>query len=181
MVRWLDRILCLVEDVFIVVLTLAALVMATAQVVLRYVFSTGIHWLEAALVTAVIWAMLLGASRAVREGLHPRVDLLAHIVRRPFRVVLNGLALAAALALSIVILSDSVFYAQFLQMINALHPELGINQVYPFLIVPVMATMMTVRYLLLGWAMLSDPGTLSPEGLFRAKVAGPSKTGVDAQ
>lgn len=68
MIRAVDRALSALEITMIVVLTLAGLAMAFVQVILRYVFNTGVHWLEAGLVTALVWAMLFGAVRAVRTG-----------------------------------------------------------------------------------------------------------------
>ena len=76
MIQKIDRALCAFETLMVVTLTLAGLAMAFVQVVLRYLFNTGVHWLEAGLVTALVWAMLFGAVRAVREGSHPRVELL---------------------------------------------------------------------------------------------------------
>ena len=177
MIRRLDGILCRVEDGMIVGLTLAGLVMAFLQVILRYVFNTGIHWLEAALVTSLIWAMLIGASRAVREGLHPRVELVPHLLGPKGRAILNFAAMFAALALSLYVLWDALFYARFLNMINALHPELGIKQLYPFLIVPIITTMLTLRYGLILWTLRDEPDAMAPDAHFRDQVT--SSDGVD--
>lgn len=174
MVRRLDKALSFVEDLLIVVLTLAGLTMAFLQVILRYVFNTGIHWLEAGLVTALIWAMLIGASRAVREGLHPRVELLPHLASPKIRAVLNVVALLSATVLVLYFFWDAAIYAQFLDRMNALHPELGIKQLYPFLIVPIMTAMMTVRHALMAWALFKDPDALSPATHYRELVSLPS-------
>lgn len=167
MVARLDAILRATESTLIVILTLIGLGMAFLQVILRYVFNTGIHWLEAGLVTALVWAMLIGAVRAVREGLHPRVDLLPTLVPAKFRALLNVAALAATLALMIYFLLDSIFYARFLNRFNALHPELGIKQLYPFLIIPIVTALMTLRYGLLAWALWFRPDALSADEQFR--------------
>lgn len=172
MIRALDRALSALEITMIVVLTLAGLLMAFAQVILRYVFNTGVHWLEAGLVTALVWAMLFGAVRAVRTGAHPRVDLLHTLVAARTRAVLNCIALLATLALTGFYLWDSIFYASFLNKINALHPEFGIKQVYPFLIIPIIAALMLVRYVMLAAALWRTPGTLHPESDFSAAMEG---------
>ncbi len=167
MIKLIDKWLCHIEDLLIVVLTVLGLGMATLQVILRYVFNTGIHWLEAGLVTALIWAMLFGAVRAVREGHHPRVDLIPHLVPPAARAALNAVALIATGALVLFFLSDAVFYARFLNMINALHPELGVLQLYPFLIVPIITALMAIRYAMIAWALFKSPDAMSPEGNFR--------------
>ena len=170
MIKKFDGLLSTVEIWAMVVLTLIGLAFAFLQVVLRYVFNTGIHWLEAGLVTALIWAMLIGAVRAVREGFHPRVELLPSLVGETARAVLNFLAIGGAFLLASYFLWDSIFYASFLDMINATHPELGIKQVYPFLIVPIITFLMLIRYGLLAWALLSDPASHAPDATFRQKV-----------
>ncbi len=167
--------LSLVENTMIVVLTLAGLAMAFLQVILRYVFNTGLHWLEAGLVTALIWAMLFGASKAVSEGIHPRVELLPLMVGPRARAVLNFLALFAAMALSAYFFWDGWFYATFLDKINALHPELNIKQVYPFMIVPIVTALITLRYGLVVLTLFSNPSADHPDAHFRDVVRGDTK------
>ncbi|WP_368188551.1 TRAP transporter small permease [Aestuariibius sp. HNIBRBA575] len=178
MIKKLDRLLSTIEIWSMVTLTLVGLAFAFLQVVLRYVFNTGIHWLEAGLVTALIWAMLIGSVRAVREGYHPRVDLVPNLVGPKARATLNVLALASAFLLSCVFLWDSVFYAKFINMINALHPELGIKQVYPFLIVPIITFLMLIRYGLVAWTLVTDPSSHAPDATFRRSVGDLSEKGT---
>lgn len=178
MLKKLDDVLCVIEDWIMVSLFMAGLVMASLQVVLRYIFNTGIHWLEAGLVTALIWAMLFGAVRAVRDGFHPRVDLVPTLVSPKVRAALNFLALGSAFLLSAYVLVDAVFYAKFLNMINALHPELGIKLVYPFLIIPVITALMTLRYALVIYTLYFEPSALAPEDQYRDHIGAKYKKGV---
>lgn len=178
MIKTFDRILSVIEIWSMVTLTLIGLAFAFLQVVLRYVFNTGIHWLEAGLVTALIWAMLIGAVRAVREGYHPRVELVPNLASPTARAVLNFLSLGAALLLACYFLWDSVFYARFLNMIGATHPELGVKQVYPFLIVPIITFLMLIRYGLVAWTLFSDPSSHSPDATFRKKVGDLTEKGI---
>lgn len=178
MLKKFDGILCVIEDWIMVGLFLAGLIMATLQVVLRYLFNTGIHWLEAGLVTALIWAMLFGAVRAVRDGFHPRVDLLPTLVSPKIRAILNFCALGSAFLLSAYVLIDSVFYANFLNFINALHPELGIKLVYPFLIIPIITVLMTIRYGLLIYTLFYQPDALSPEDQYRDHIGVKYEKGI---
>lgn len=168
MIQFLDRLLSTFEKTMIVVLTLAGLLMAFVQVVLRYAFNTGIHWLEAGLVTALVWAMLIGAVRGVRQGAHPRVDLLPHLMPPLIRAIMNAVALLATLALVCFYLFDSIFYAQFIDKINALHPELGIKMVYPFLIIPLITALMALRYILLAAALWKHADSKNPEADYRS-------------
>ncbi|MGQ7847382.1 TRAP transporter small permease [Granulosicoccus sp. 3-233] len=168
--RMLDRVLSSVERFMMIALTLAGLTMAVVQVVLRYVFNTGIHWLEAGLVTALIWAMLFGASRAIREGYHPRVDLLPGMVGARARAILNLLMLLVTAALCLYYLYDSIFYARFINRIGALHPEIGFKQIYFFIIIPVTMLFFSLRYLMIIWGIRKQADTHSLEKTFQSSL-----------
>lgn len=170
MIQKIDRALCAFETLMVVTLTLAGLAMAFVQVVLRYLFNTGVHWLEAGLVTALVWAMLFGAVRAVREGSHPRVELLPAMMPPKIAATMNCAALIATFALVVFYLSDAVFYGKFLNMINALHPELEIKQVYPFLVIPIITALMALRYGLLAIVLWRTPATHTPEFDYRERM-----------
>ncbi|OWY10396.1 hypothetical protein B6V72_17435 [Thioclava sp. F34-6] len=165
----LDRLLSAVEVSIILIGSLLGLGLAVLQVVLRYVFSTGIHWLEAGSVTALVWAMLMGASRAVRTGTHPRVDLLMHALPLRARAALNTLAFGAALLLVTFYLADAVSYARFVWGMGVTHPEFGGNLALPFAILPVILTFFLLRYLMLIIAMWTDLRS-DPEDAFLRRV-----------
>lgn len=54
----------------------AAAVLGMVEVLLRYVFATGIYWIEGALIMLVIYAALVAASVCVRKNIHVRLDVL---------------------------------------------------------------------------------------------------------
>ncbi|MEQ5776742.1 MULTISPECIES: TRAP transporter small permease [unclassified Thalassospira] len=171
MIRRLDLLLCGFEKVMMVGLTLLGVCMGLLQIILRYVFNSGIHWLETALVISLVWAMLFGASRAVREGFHPRVDLLAMTVGPKVRAVLNILAYGATLALCLYYAYDSIFYARFLSMIGAVNQETDLPELYFFLVVPITMVFFSLRYLMLLIKLGKDIGALKPEETYLAKLA----------
>lgn len=181
MLKRIDDVLSMIENTLMVVLTLAGLLMAFAQVVLRYVFNTGVHWLEAGLVTALIWAMLIGAVRAVRDGVHPRVDLVVGLVPPKARAILNVIGMAATVLLVGFFFKDAIFYGKFINMINALHPELGIRMIYPFLIIPIATGLMLLRYGLLTVALWRAPDSHSLDETFRTIVTGTATKGQTDQ
>ena len=67
LLNFIDAMFSRVEFFIIAVLSVAALALGTAQVVMRYAFNTGFTWSEAIFVLMTIAAMLFGGSRAVRE------------------------------------------------------------------------------------------------------------------
>ncbi|MEI4471065.1 TRAP transporter small permease [Frigidibacter sp. MR17.24] len=176
--KQLDRLMSAVELAVIFAGTTIGLGLAVLQVVLRYVFSTGIHWLEAGAVTALVWAMLMGASRAVREGVHPRVDLLAMALPPRPRAVLNTIALGAALVLAAFYARDAIHYASFVQTIGITHPEFGVSVLWPFAILPVILVFLVIRYAMVIAALWRAPD-LAPEEAFIARVGTPKEGRIE--
>lgn len=124
----------------------AALIVGTSQVVARYVFNTGVTWSEQAFVKFTIWACLIGASRAVRDGLHVRVDLLLDrmppATRRPFEIA----GLLINIAFCAVLLYAAIGYTEFLMMIGTRNVDSGIEEWIAFLVTPLFLALMCVRY-----------------------------------
>lgn len=159
----LDRLLCGIETVMMVSLTSVGITLGVLQVVLRYVFNTGFPWLEGVLVISLIWAMLFGASRAVRQGYHPRVDLLPLAVPPTARAVLNVVGLGLALTLCAFYAYDSVFYARFLVSLGILQQNLDIPAVYVFLVIPITTVFLSIRYVLILCSLRRQPDAAAPE------------------
>lgn len=72
----LDRFLGTLEDWVMATALAAAACLGLFQVVLRYLFEVGFDWVEAVLVMLVVYSALIGASVAVRRGLHVRLDVV---------------------------------------------------------------------------------------------------------
>jgi C4-dicarboxylate transporter DctQ subunit len=64
------------EEAFMVVTLAFMTVLTVVQVVLRYVFATGLVWSLEATTYAFAWLVLLGMSYGVRTGAHIAVDLV---------------------------------------------------------------------------------------------------------
>jgi C4-dicarboxylate transporter, DctQ subunit len=144
----IDRVVHFIEFVGIVTMTLGALFLGVLQVVLRYVFNTGIHSIEAFFVLATVTAMLFAGSKAVGDDKHVRVDLITAHVSRPVRAVLNILAHFFALALCGYYLYCGLLYVGFLQTIEAVSIETGLPDWMIFMLVPVSMGMFAIRYVI---------------------------------
>ncbi len=88
LLRLADRL----EEAFMVVTLTLMTLLTFVQVVLRYVFSTGLVWSLEATTYAFAWLVLIGMSYGVRTEAHIAVDLLTR--RLPPRVA-RGVALVA--------------------------------------------------------------------------------------
>lgn len=90
--RWLERI----ETGSIALLVLAMVVLASAQIVLRNFFDSGLAWADPLLRAMVLWAAMLGALAAARDDKHIGIDFVAHFVHGRTRRVLRAISLLFA-------------------------------------------------------------------------------------
>lgn len=80
---WLERAgaLCRkLEDAVLVVGLAALILLASAQILLRNVFSVGLVWADGTLRLIVLWLALLGAMAASRENRHIAINLADRVL-----------------------------------------------------------------------------------------------------
>ncbi len=76
--RWL-------ENTFLTLLLSGLIVLASAQILLRNVFSIGLVWGDGLVRLMVLWLALLGAIAASRENKQIKIDLLSHSLSEPLQ------------------------------------------------------------------------------------------------
>ena len=69
-----------VENALLVLLLALMMLLASAQIVLRLFFDTGIIWSDELLKILVLWIALVGSIATSRNRRHLRIDLLSHYV-----------------------------------------------------------------------------------------------------
>jgi C4-dicarboxylate transporter, DctQ subunit len=148
-VETLDKALAAVEAAGIVVLTLTAFAIGVMQVVLRYVFNSGISWSEGVFITFTIWAMLLAGSRAVRDGVHVRVDVGIRLLPAPLQRAAELVALIAPLILCGFFFYTGLLYTQFVFSLGTVSPEAQLPDWMIYGCVPVTMAAFVLRYLIL--------------------------------
>ncbi|MEO8740126.1 MAG: TRAP transporter small permease [Casimicrobiaceae bacterium] len=140
--RLLDRYF--EESVACVCLSVVA-ILVFLQVVMRYGFNTSLAWTEELSGIAMVWAVYMGAALAVRERFH-------------IRIMAGVVALPRAMALTLVVVADSIwlFYNLFMIKTGSEYlalfwrqtersPSLGIDMVWPESIVVTGYVLMTFR------------------------------------
>ena len=80
MLKRLDRALGRLEEAFIATLLASASVILFINVVLRYVFNTGVVWAEELVRYEIIWLVFIGGSVAARKGIHIGVEAVLHVL-----------------------------------------------------------------------------------------------------
>ncbi len=160
-IKTLDSALSRIESALILSMFATAFVLGVMQVGLRYVFNTGFHWNEAVFVLLTVASVLIGGSRAVREGFHARVEIIASILPEKGVHWCNFLSMAAALMLSGFYIICGYLYCLFVGSMDLRDVESGIPLALIYGIVPLSMTLFSLRYIIKLWEWRDDPGAYS--------------------
>jgi TRAP-type C4-dicarboxylate transport system permease small subunit len=76
----LESIGLLVENVFLVSLLTAMILLSVGQIVAREVFESGLFWSGEVIRIMVLWLAMIGAVAACRENRHIRIDAISHLL-----------------------------------------------------------------------------------------------------
>lgn len=145
----LDAALSRAEHWIIAVFSVAALIIGTAQVVMRYVFNTGFHWTEAIFILFTIAAMLFAGSRAVRDDAHVKVDILPQLLPRPVQKILRVFRYVVSGALVSIFCWAGLQYVLFTHNMGIVSPTSGLPIWVIYTMVPVTMGAFGLRYLIL--------------------------------
>ena len=104
--NWTDAI----EETLIAALLGLMTLLTFANVIARYVFNSNILWALELTVFAFGWLVLLGASYAVKKGMHLGVDLVINAVRPRARRVLGLVSVACCIAFAFLLLKGGYDY-----------------------------------------------------------------------
>ncbi len=128
---------------------LVAFALAAAQVILRYVFNTGIIWIEPVVVNLTLLGAMMGAARAVGLRTHVRVGILADSLPPRIGRLFHLAAWLASLGYCVFILYASVLFVQFLIDSGVVAVETGLPSWVEFMTTPIAMGFFILRYLLI--------------------------------
>ena len=134
------------EDAILVALLTGMIALATAQIVLRNFFSSGLLWGDALLRVLVLWVGLLGAVAATRDDKQITIDLLSRLVPPRFKAAARVLTDLFTAVVAGVLSWQSV---RLIQMEREF-PTIAFAQVPTWvcqLVLPVAFAVIAIRYL----------------------------------
>jgi TRAP-type C4-dicarboxylate transport system permease small subunit len=143
--RWLQR-LHRAEDALLAALLGALLLLAVAQIVLRF-FDHGLDWAEGVGRMGVLWLALLGALGATRTHKHIAIDVLPRLLPPTPQRVAWALSQLAAAAIAAALAWFAVGMVR-LELEAPLPFVAGIPSWVPMLAVPVGFALMSLRFVL---------------------------------
>ncbi len=142
----IDRALGWLEETFVTTLLITSSIILFVNVVARYVFNTGFIWAEEMVRYEIIWMVFVGASVAVRKGIHIGIDALHYILpkngKRIVRIVVGGICLIFCIVLFKYSLDLVMQTRSFGQRTSAMRIPFWIV----LLAIPVGAGLMAIRF-----------------------------------
>lgn len=141
----IDRALNFFEEAITAVLFALAVVLAFAEVVLRYLFNGSLGSMEL-VIFSLIWASLVGASAGIRHGVHIHVEILVDRLPRELarKVALVSLAISGAFTAFLFVFG--VQFVLFVFQRGQTTPEMG-APAWPFYsAIPISTALMTIRF-----------------------------------
>jgi C4-dicarboxylate transporter, DctQ subunit len=142
----LDTLFSWIESIMIIVLMLVATALGLTQIVLRYIFNTGISGLETYFVIVTAAAMLLSGTRAVRDDKHVRVELLALVSSPRVNALLQITSNLLGFMLCAFLFYACYSYTVFTQMMETVSLETGLPDWQISLIATFCLGMFALRY-----------------------------------
>ncbi len=148
------------EEAILILLLVAMTLLTFVQVVLRYVFNTGILWALEATTYMFGWLVLLGISYCVRARAHIGVDAVVRLLSPPWRRAVGLLVLFLTLVYTGLMLYGAVVYVDKMHTIGVEAEDIPIQRWVLSLCVPIGFALLGVRLLEMGWRILTgqSPG-----------------------
>ena len=149
-----NRFIDLFEKYTITVGFAVATLVLFTNVVLRYVFDTGLLWALEFVQYLFAWVVLVGAAHGVKVGIHLGIDIL--LVRLPPKI--HRIALIVAITCCIIFIGivnyESFWYIIRIYEWGDLTQDLRIPQWIPYLAIPIGLSLMLYHFLVVGWLIL---------------------------
>lgn len=133
------------EEYFCVWTMAAMTIIVFVQVVMRYVFSNSLSWSEEMARFIFLWLSWIGASYAVRERSHFRVEMFANMIKGRTRVYFEYMVLVVWFSFSFFLAWYGTKLLLFLQDTGQVSAAMQIPMTWPYASVPAGCILMCVR------------------------------------
>jgi C4-dicarboxylate transporter DctQ subunit len=130
-------------------------ILTFVQVVLRYVFNTGMFWALEATLYMFGWLVLIGISYGIRTHSHIGVDLLAKSLPPTPRRAIGLLITALALLYTALMFWGSYKYIDRMMILGVEAEDIPIERWVLGLCLPIGFALLAIRLLVVGWQILT--------------------------
>jgi C4-dicarboxylate transporter DctQ subunit len=139
----------------IIALLLAAMTLLTfLQVVLRYLFNTGLVWALEATTYLFAWMVLIGISYGIRAGAHIGIDFVVKALPRLPRRIAGAVAIGLCLVYAGLMTYGSYNYIDRMVMLGVDAEDIPLPRWLLGIILPIGFALLCVRLLQAAWELL---------------------------
>jgi C4-dicarboxylate transporter DctQ subunit len=143
----LSKIYEAIEDWTAGLLLTGGLMLLFINVLGRYVFNFSFTWVEEVAVYMVIWGALIGASVALRDNHHIRVDMVYMLFPSSVQRIINIFANIVGLSFSAFVTYYGLFLVQKMMMTGQLSSGVGIPLWIVYMILPIFGFLLGARFI----------------------------------
>ncbi|NCB94790.1 MAG: TRAP transporter small permease [Clostridia bacterium] len=134
-----------IEEYFCVWTMAIMTVIVFIQVVMRYVFSNSLSWSEELARFIFLWLSWIGASYAVKERSHFRVEMFANMIKGKSRIYFEYMILIVWFVFSFFLAWQGTMLLIFLQETGQESAAMQIPMTWPYASVPIGCALMCTR------------------------------------
>jgi C4-dicarboxylate transporter DctQ subunit len=136
----------LFEDMASGILIVAGLSVIFYGAFMRYVVNSPITWAEEISAFMIVWGTLIGASVALRDEYHIRVELLYAMVPNRVKLTIDIFATAIGIIYSIFLFYTGLQLVLFNYKIKAMSMDLGLDMWIVYICLPLAGLLLFSRY-----------------------------------
>jgi len=151
MLEKINYFIDLFEKTLITVGMAAGTLLLFSNVVLRYVFDSGITWVLEVVQYIFAWVVLVGAAHGVKVGIHLGIDILVEKFSPTIQRRISLLAAALSIFFVATILVYSIQYTIKVYNWGDLTLDLQIPQWIPYLAIPIGLSLMLYHLIRVTW------------------------------
>ncbi len=148
--RLTDRI----EEGVIGAILAAMTIITFIQVILRYVFNTGLVWALEATIYMFGWMLLFGMSYGIKKGSHIGVDVLVQQLRAEPKRIVGLIACVLSIVYGLIMLIGSYNYVDTMMTLGVEAEDVAIERWILLLPLPVGFALLIYRVAQLGYQIL---------------------------
>jgi len=166
----IEKIMNRLEEGAIVLLLAAMTLLTFLQVVLRYIFNSGIVWALEATTYMFAWLVLVGMSYGVKVGFHIGIDAVVKLLPPRGRHVVGLMAGALCLLYGALLLYGGYTYIDTMYILGVNAEDIPLPRWLLSVILPVGFALLTWRLAQVVWRLLTTQEEVSLLGDEAAEV-----------
>jgi len=150
----IDKYLSVIEETIICVSLFAAMIIVFANVILRYVFNSGLFWPEEMASYLNIFIVYTGCAVAIKLDLHIVIDIMETYAPAFKRKYLDYLTIAVFFMLSFIMIYGGAKFIHLTRLTQHYFYTIDIPMIIAHLIIPITGVMIFLRTLEKLWRTL---------------------------